>query len=182
MCRMSLRCVGFIPQVVHRGGAAEEDGLEGRSGCRPSCEEESSPTADGYARGFTPALQLLLKRRASQHFWSGPVICCFICSSVSSWQMEVAEFTPVCCPPLDQRTHRWERRVRPVWFTLRCPGWRQKMLSHTHNTVCAAGQQRLGLWSRTVTNDQLLLLLLNSGVLERSRKCPSQQEVFTRLI
>lgn len=52
---MSLRCVGFIPQVVHRGGAAEEDGLEGRSGCRPSCEEESSPTADGYVRGFTSA-------------------------------------------------------------------------------------------------------------------------------
>lgn len=43
-----LRCVGFVRQLVHRGGAAEEDGLERGSGCRAACEEEGRPTADGY--------------------------------------------------------------------------------------------------------------------------------------
>lgn len=35
-----LFCV-CVCQVDHRGGAAEEDGLEGGSGCWASCEEES---------------------------------------------------------------------------------------------------------------------------------------------
>lgn len=43
----ALRCVCFVSQVFHRGGAADEDGLEGRSGRRASCEEESSQAADG---------------------------------------------------------------------------------------------------------------------------------------
>lgn len=57
-------CVCFMCQIIHWGGAAEEDGLEGGSGCGASCEEESPSAEDRFVFNFScPELKCLFVSR-----------------------------------------------------------------------------------------------------------------------
>lgn len=104
--------IGFVSQVFHRCGAADEDGVEGGSGGRAAGQEETSSTADWFVQCHVFVYELLLKWNSTHNvvfMTSCGLICAVLC--VSCWQMMQLKFTAVRCSLLAQRTLRWDADV-----------------------------------------------------------------------